>query len=187
MDWTTGPEMFENFEEILTDIALEKWETRTQSVAPADQTLARFELAIQEFLLECVDPLAKDCMIECLKDFRRPIHAKPQDHATRIETLIRHTNRLPGTEPNVTPQQMKSVIFESFPVTWRQSWVRAGKNLVTNTLAELVQLMANEQSFADDKKKSRKKDGGGNGNKTKEHHRDWGHQKGPGRGGGSER
>lgn len=27
MGWVAGPEMFENFEEILTDTALEKWET----------------------------------------------------------------------------------------------------------------------------------------------------------------
>ena len=184
MDWTTGPEMFENFEEILTDIALEKWETRTQNVAPADQTLARFELAIQEFLLECVDPLAKDHMIKYLKDFRRPIHAKPRDHATRVETLIRYTNRLPGTEPNITPQQMKNMIFESFPMTWRQSWIRAGKSLVTNTLPELVQFMANEQSFADEKDENKKKEGGGN---KKEHCRDRSHQRGCGQGGNKRR
>jgi hypothetical protein len=72
MDWTTGPEMFENFEEILKDTALEKWETRTQNIAHAAQTLARFELAIQAFLLEYVDPLAKDYMIKYLKDFGVP-------------------------------------------------------------------------------------------------------------------
>jgi hypothetical protein len=109
------------------------------------------------------------------------MHAKPRDHATRIETLIRYTNRLPGTEPDIAPQQMKNVIFESFPVAWRQSWIRAGKSLVTNTLAELVQFMANEQSFADDKDKIKKKDGSGN--KTKESHRDGNHQEGRGQGG----
>jgi hypothetical protein len=113
-EWTTGPEMFENFEEFLMDTALEKWETRTQNVVPADRTLARFELAVQEFLLEHADSLAKDCMIKHLKDFQRPIHAKPQDHASRIETLIRHTNHLPGAEPNVAPQQTKNVILNHF-------------------------------------------------------------------------
>ena len=69
LEWTAGPEVFENFEEILTDTAPEKWETGTHSVVPADRTLARFELATPELLLECVDSLAKDHMIELLKDF----------------------------------------------------------------------------------------------------------------------
>jgi len=184
MDWTTGPEVFENFEEILTDVALEKWETRAQSAAPADQTLARFEPATQELLLERADPLAKDCVIKHLKDFRRPAHAKPRDRATRAETLVRCTNHLPGAEPNITPQQMKSMIFESFPVTWRQSWIRAGESSVTNTLPELAQFMANEQSFADERDESKKKEGGGN---KKEHCRDRSHQRGRGRGGNKRR
>jgi hypothetical protein len=186
LEWTTGPEMFDNFEEVLQDTALEKWETRIGNIAPVDRTMGRFDQAIGEYLLEYVDPLAKDYMIKYLKDFRRPMHTKPRDHATRIETLIRYTNRLPGTEPNITLQQTKNMIFESFPVAWRQSWIRAGKSLVTNTLAELVQFMANEQSFADDKDKIKKKDGSGN--KTKESYRNGNHQGGrSGRGGGRKR
>jgi hypothetical protein len=80
--------MFDNFEEILQDTALEKWETRTQNVAQADQTMARFTQAFQEHLLECVDPFVKDCMIKYLNDFRRPMHVKPRDHATRKLKLL---------------------------------------------------------------------------------------------------
>jgi hypothetical protein len=185
MEWTAGPEMFDNFEEILQDTALEKWETRTQNIAPADQTMGHFTQAVDECLLECVDPLAKDHhMIKHLKDFRHPMHVKPWDHATQIETLICCTNCLPGAEDDVTTQQTKNVIFESFPVAWRQSWIRAGKSLVTNALAELVQFMANKQSFAHNKDKIKKKDGSGN--KTKESHRgdrDRSHQWGRGRDG----
>jgi hypothetical protein len=168
--------MFDNFEEVLQDTALEKWETRMQNVAPADQTMEHFNQAIEECLLEHVAPLAKNCMIKHVKEFGRPIYAKPQDHATRMETLVCCTNRLPGTEPNVTPQQTKNMIFGSFPVKWKQNWICAGKSLVTNTLAEQVQFMANEQSFADNKDKGKKKDG--KGDKTKESYRNGGRGKG---------
>jgi hypothetical protein len=188
LEWITGPEMFDNFEEILTDTALEKWETRTQNIALVDRTMERYTQVIEEYILEYVDPLSKDYMIKYLKDFHRPVHTKPRDHATRMETLIRYTNRLPGTEPDITPQQTKNMIFESFPVTWRQSWIRAGKSLVTNTLAELVQFMANEQSFADEKDKSKKRDSSGN-KKTDFHRggRNRNFQPGRGRGGNRRR
>jgi hypothetical protein len=104
--------------------------------ALGDRTMERYTQVIEEYILEYVDPLSKDYMIKYLKDFHRPVHTKPRDHATRMETLVRYTNRLPGTEPDITPQQTKNMIFESFPVTWKQSWIRAGKSLVTNTLAE---------------------------------------------------
>jgi hypothetical protein len=115
-------------------------------------------------------------MIKHVKEFGRPIYAKPRDHATRMETLVCHTNRLPGMEPNVTPQQTKNVIFDPFPVKWKQNWTGAGKSLVTNALAELVQFVANKQSFAVDKDKGKKKDG--EGDKTKESCHDGGRGKG---------
>jgi hypothetical protein len=120
-----------------------------------------------------------------LKDFRCPVHTKPRYQTTRMETLIRYMNCLPGTDLDITPHQTKNMIFESFPVTWRQSWIRAGKSLVTNTLAEMVQSMANEQSFADEKDKSKKRDKSGRNKKTDFHRvgRNRNYRPGRGRGG----
>jgi hypothetical protein len=92
LEWTTGPEMFDNFEEVLQDTASEKWETRMQNVAPANQTMERFNQAVEECLLEHVAPLAKNRMIKHVKEFGCPIHAKPRDHATWMETLVCYTN-----------------------------------------------------------------------------------------------
>jgi hypothetical protein len=52
--------MFDNFEEILTDTALEKWETRIQNnIALGDRTMDRFTQVIEEYILEYVDPLLR--------------------------------------------------------------------------------------------------------------------------------
>jgi hypothetical protein len=126
--------MFDDFEEVLQDAALEKWETWMQNIAPADQTMERFNQAVEERLLKHVAPLAKDHMIKHVKEFRSPICAKPRDHATRMETLVRCMNCLSGAEPNITPQQTKNVIFDSFPAKWKQNWICAGESLVTNNL-----------------------------------------------------
>ncbi len=71
------PEMFDNFEEVLQDAALVKWETGMQNLAPAHQTMECFNQAVEECLLEQVAPLAKNHMIKSVKEFRRPIHAEP--------------------------------------------------------------------------------------------------------------
>jgi hypothetical protein len=134
--------------------------------APANQRMERFNQAVEEHLLECMAPLAKNHMVKHVKELQRPVHAEPRDHTTRMETLVRCTNRLPGAEPNITPQRTKNMIFASFPV----------KCSVTNALAELVRFMANEQSFADDEDNGKKKDG--DGDKSKESHHDGGCGKG---------
>jgi hypothetical protein len=90
-----------------------------------------------------------------------------------METRVRCTNRLPGAEPDVTPQQTKNGIFDSSPAKWKQGWIRAGKSSVTNALAEPAQLMTNEQSFAGDEDEGKKKEG--DGNKRKESCRDGNH------------
>jgi hypothetical protein len=48
-------------------------------------------------------------------------------------------------EPDIAPQQTKNVIFELFPVTWRQSWIRAGNSkalLFLLTMQMLIQIPA---------------------------------------------
>jgi hypothetical protein len=195
-EWDTGPELFDNFEEILVDNALEKWETICAPLDEDERTVARFDQAIQELYLGYVDNNAKDIMIDYLKELRRPIKVTPRDHSNRMETLVRYTNLLPGTEPNVTVQQTKNMIFKTFPETWQQNWIRSGKNLVTDSLATLVQYMSNEKNFADkrdvDKKGKGKNDttssetpnkGNGNGQKSGKGGRGRGRNRGRGRGG----
>ena len=61
---------------------------------------------------------------------------------------------LTGTEPTLNDQQRKNLIFETFPITWRQNYIRSGKSLQTDSLADIVQYMGNEKGFADVDRKS---------------------------------
>jgi hypothetical protein len=159
----TGPELFDNFEEILTDSAEEKWENLVSGIGAAARTVPRFNAEMQNLYLRYVDTEARDTMIKYLPTCRKPRDAEPRTHVDSMETLMRYANMLPGTELALNEQQKKNLIFEIFPVKWRQNYIRAGKSIATDYLAEIFQYMSNEKGIADvddkmNKEKKRKPD-----------------------------
>eukprot|EP00957_Ditylum_brightwellii_P015614 1178000-Ditylum_brightwellii.AAC.1 len=72
--------------------------------------------------------------------------------------MVKYTNKLPGLEPEITADQVKQFVFNQHPEHWRITYTRAGRSIHTDTLAQIVQFMANEKNFADteDTKKKRK-------------------------------
>ena len=64
-------------------------------------------------------------------------------------TLARYGNKLPGTEPLLTAEQITKCIFQSYPVLWQQQFIRSGQRLVDNTLLDIPEFMSNEKLFTD--------------------------------------
>eukprot|EP00957_Ditylum_brightwellii_P102157 7787635-Ditylum_brightwellii.AAC.1 len=56
----------------------------------------------------------------------------PQEHANRIETMVRYINKLQGMLPDINSYLTKKVIFKQHPESWREAYVRGGKNLATD-------------------------------------------------------
>ena len=153
LSFTDGLELFDNFEEVLTDSAEEKWLNLTVGVADIDRTPARFNEAMEAFCQRYVDAFARDAMIKYLPTIEKEVSCDIRTHVDRMETLCRYTNKLPGAEPILTEQQQKNIVFDAFPVDWRQSYIRVGKDLRADTMVQLIQFMSNEANFIISKKR----------------------------------
>ena len=150
--WTTGPELYDNFEEVLTDTAEDHWENILTDVNDADKTPENFkDVALPAFYRHYCDDDARDTMITYLHALKRPVGEDPDEFSNRMQTLARYANKLPGIEPKLTDDQIKVIIFNSFPEDWRQAYIRADKSLNTEPLAKILQFMKNEKGFADKK------------------------------------
>jgi hypothetical protein len=122
--WSTdGPDLFTNFEEVLTDSALTNWENIVANIADADKTVARFDIAMQAMYRKYVGAEARDTQLEYFKTLRKPMKSDPLTHSSRMLTLARFGNKLPGTDPELTDDQVKKIIFHSFPQTWQQQFI----------------------------------------------------------------
>jgi hypothetical protein len=115
-----GPDLFTNFEEVLVDTALTNWEDIVDTIVEADKTDVRFNAAVQEMYRKYVGAEARDTQIEYFKTLRKPMKSDPLAHSSRMLTLARYGNKLPGTEPPLTDLQVKKCIFNSFPQSWQQ-------------------------------------------------------------------
>jgi hypothetical protein len=165
--------LFTNFEEVLVNLALTKWEGIIDPIADPDKTSVRFDAAMQEIYHKYVGAEARDTQLEYLKTLRKPMKSDPLTHSSRMLTLARYGNRLPGTDPQLTELQVKKCIFHSFPQSWQQQFVQMGQHVAMTQLSDILKFMSNEKSFADAKSPSNehkdKTPKGANGDSHKKH------------------
>ena len=109
LEITDGEELFDNFAEVLTNQAENKWETITMNIA------------VPPFYLSYCDDDARDNMFAYLRDFTKPFSVAAGDHPDRMEILVKYANTLPGMEPPMTDDQKKRLIFESYPTRWQHA------------------------------------------------------------------
>jgi hypothetical protein len=147
--WTTGIELFDGFEEVLLDTALTNWEDLIVPLNDADKTPARFEQILQEMYRKYVGAEARDVQFEYFRTLQKPMKSSILEHSSRMLTLARYGNKLPGTEPPLTDEQVKKQIFHSFPLLWQQQFIRSGQHVANTTLSDICEFMSNEKLFAD--------------------------------------
>jgi hypothetical protein len=149
LQWTTGAELFDGFEEVLVDTALTNWEDLILPIAEDDKTVAQFEAVLQLLYRKYVSAEARDIQFEYFRTLRKPLKSSPLEHSSRMLTLARYGNKLPGNEPALTEEQVKKCIFQSYPTKWQQQFIRSGQRVATSTLSDIVEFMNNEKIFAD--------------------------------------
>ena len=140
--------MFDNWNDCLDDSAEEKWDTLVSGIANAQRTVARFNAEMKNYYRRYVDNETRDTLVDYLRNLKKPVDATPQEYADRKQTIIKYANILPGTVEEIPASTAKKIIFDGFPETWRQEYVRK-QTYATAELDDIIQFMTAEKSFAD--------------------------------------
>jgi hypothetical protein len=101
-----GPDLFQNFEEVLVDTALTNWEDIIDLIDEEDKTDVHFDEAIQEMYHKYVG--ARDTQLEYFKSLGKPMKSDHLTHLSRMLTLTWYGNNLPGTD---RPKRYNDTIF----------------------------------------------------------------------------
>ena len=160
LEFTDGAELFDTFEEVVANKAEDRWETLTGNLTAQEKTPARFRQALDDFYLSYCDEDARDIMFQYLRSFKKPFSVEAGNHADRMETLVNYANRLPGLEPPMNDDQIKKLIFESFPTRWQHAYIQSGRRIQAESLVRVVQYMKDEKTFADGSGNKRKRNDG---------------------------
>ena len=160
LEFTTGEELFDNFEKILTGKTQDKWYSLTGQLVAAQRTVPEFTNRVEQCYFSYCNDDARDTMFDYLRALKKPYKMEAGAHADRIEILAKYANRLPGNEPKLTDDQIKVIVFKSFPAKWLHQYTQSGHRIANATLQEMIQYMKDEKNFNDtmDKNKKRGKD-----------------------------
>ena len=121
-----GPELFDNFEQVLSDNAETRWQNLVADIADADRTDVRYEDEYKNLLDSYATNRGRDYMRDYLlsSEVRKPHDADCAEHKERLTTLIKYTNMLSGTQDQIDDNEEKHMIFKSFPENWQRARTR---------------------------------------------------------------
>ena len=148
LNYDDGEEQFDTWNDCLDDSAEEKWDTLVSGIPNDQRTVARFNTEMKNYHRHYMDNEARDTLVDYLGNLKKPFDATPQEYADCKQTLIKCANILPGTVEQVPASTSKKMIFDRFPETWRQEYVRK-QTYAMAELDDIVQFMTAEKNFAD--------------------------------------
>jgi hypothetical protein len=161
LEFTTGHELFDNFEQILSDSAEQYWENIVDAIGNVARTVARFDQCYKALVLRYSHEHARDHMVDYLVGSTEVLKSHDtgaRHYVERVQTLIRRTNQLPGTVREIDDNNSKKIFFNSFPPKWRKTFIRSGRVYETAQISDIIQFMSNEKLFADKEEARRKTD-----------------------------
>ena len=154
-----GHELCDNFEKVLADNAEQKWHNLTVAINGAQRTPNCFGQEWDRLLLSYTNAHSRDHMYSYLRStgVRKPHDVEVGDHFERLEAMCRRAGNLQGTNPELTDDQVKEILFDSLPEKWRISFNRSGRDYDATTVPEILQFMQNEKLYADANEEERKR------------------------------
>lgn len=156
-NWTVR-QQFKFFGKIIDGSALTYW---NDQVIPQYAALltgnrsprqAQFDDAIEQMLSNFGGGnKARDNILKELQGInsRKPKNRTVLEHINRIKAIINIANHVQGLEPKITDACMKKIIFNSFPKSWQQNWLHAGKDIHTSTINEIQQYFETQKDITD--------------------------------------
>ena len=115
LEFSTGEELFDNFEQVISDTAEARWNNNVAEIPDDDRTADRFDEEFAAYLQRYTTNRGRDYMKAYLnsKDVTKDHDAECDDHAERLLTLIRFTNQMPGDCRLLDDADKKDIVFNS--------------------------------------------------------------------------
>ena len=138
----TATDRWSYFEDVLDSNAKNCWSQHTKDIANNQKTKERLKTKQETFIHSYTGSSnPRDIILDYIrsdKDCKKGQNTSNQAHASKIESLINITNCLQGMEPKQTINNIKRIIFNTFPEKWCDQYKLANNNFATDTLTDIL-------------------------------------------------
>ena len=112
-----------------------------------------WNLAKTEWIIDYAkDSKAKDAIISAwtsTSNYMKPKDTNIEDHADRVDTICTYIDLLPGNHHTLTDMERKSLLFNSFPKTWRSEFTLNRNDPELASEKEIKDFMEKKKELAD--------------------------------------
>ena len=100
---------------------------------------------------------ARDEVVDYLKSeaVKKSHSSSCQAHADRVETCCARANILHGIREPLSDREIKEILFKSFPKPWQNDYTRSGRDVVDDSIEQIVQYMTEQKGIADEEQQQR--------------------------------
>ena len=141
--------------------ARDRWAKMIKNRRSGDFSSNQWSLAKKEWIAEYVkDKKAKETILNAwtsTKDFMKPKEVDIEDHADRIETICNYIDLLPGDHSGLTDMERKSLLFNTFPITWCDEFTLNRNDPEQASEKEIKDFMEKRKDKADKEDKAKER------------------------------
>ena len=115
-------------------------------------TVYVFEKLLKAFIkLYCTSTGPKGDVIKHLKSdkCKEPKNKCVSDYQDRMEEIMRYSTCLEGARDNLSEDEVTTIIFTSFPVSWQINYKQSQSAILTSAIEAIMIFMSQEKKFSD--------------------------------------
>ena len=155
LHWTTGPQLFETFEDHLSGSTLLAWQRIANK--QSSKTVATFQAATKELTAQRFPEDAYEEHKKFLRALKKPIDKTPKEHREALESHNSLLDQLPGAPDNdagLTDQELCRIYHDSMPSKWRTNYGNAGRKAYNDNLGAMQSYFQTQYEMDPPPKKS---------------------------------
>ena len=135
------------------DTSRRDWENRWNVVPTTQRSIQRMQTEFEEYVTEVTgSDTPRDDLIKYVKESdecKKKRNVDVREHVNRIITLCLSANRLVGTTPDLTDNQITLMIFSTFPEPWQDEFTLNRGRAIHFTRTEIISYMENKKKIQD--------------------------------------
>lgn len=140
--------LFRVFPRTLSNVLRPIWDVIVSDQDEIAESEDGFEEAIKEFIATHADSQDRHELVKQLRTAVKPMNLSVQAFYYRLLEINQMVVWLPGNVDRLDDNQLKHVLHDAMPETWRDRFMNAGNSIDTSTLAQVLRYFRQQENRA---------------------------------------
>ena len=148
-----GPSLYRVFPRTLSSVLRTVWDqlNADATINPAvdnSETSDHFDDRVREFIAVYSTEADRYDLVQLMRSTKKPMEVSIRALFFRLKQLNSYVPWIPGTEPQLSEDQLKQAFHDAMPAKWKERFTSAGHSVTTRNQAQMLHYFGAQEAQA---------------------------------------